>query len=55
MIKEKLKGFLKMTGHYADSAMYLAEHGYDDEYMKRLEEEIVTAKNDKERDLKRRL
>lgn len=48
-IKEKLKGFLKMTGHYADSAMYLAEHGYDDEYMKRLEEEIVTAKNDKER------
>lgn len=48
-LKETVKGFLKMTGHYADSAMYLAEHGYNDEYMKMLSAECETAGNPKEK------
>ena len=42
-LKESVKGFLKMTGHYADSAMYLAEHGYNDEYLKKLAAECESA------------
>ncbi|MGN0638808.1 MAG: hypothetical protein ACI4J0_10590 [Huintestinicola sp.] len=48
-LKDSIKGFLKMTGHYADSAMYLAEHGYNDEYMKMLSAECETAGNPKEK------
>ncbi len=48
-LTEKVKGFLKMTGHYADSAMYLAEHGYNDEYMRQLGEELSTAKNPRDK------
>lgn len=33
-----------MTGHYSDSAVYLAEHGYNDEYMKMLADEHEKAK-----------
>lgn len=47
-LKESIKGFLKMTGHFADSAMYLAEHGYNDEYMKMLTAECASASNAKE-------
>lgn len=32
-LKDAIKGFLKMTGPYADSATFLAEHGYTDEYI----------------------
>lgn len=46
---EKIKGFLKMSGHYAGSATYLAEHGYNDEYMRLLSEECLAAKNDRDR------
>ena len=42
-LKESVKGFLKMTGHYADSAMYLAEHGYNEEYLKMLAAECESA------------
>ncbi|MGN1101047.1 MAG: hypothetical protein ACI4RG_02580 [Huintestinicola sp.] len=48
-LKDTVKGFLKMTGHYADSAMYLAEHGYNDQYMKMLSAECETAANPKEK------
>lgn len=48
-LKDTVKGFLKMTGHYADSAMYLAEHGYNDEYIKMLSAECETAENPKVR------
>lgn len=47
-LKESVKGFLKMTGHYAESAMYLAEHGYDDEYMRLLGAERESAAKPKE-------
>lgn len=47
-LKESVKGFLKMTGHFADSAVYLAEHGYDDEYMRLLVAERESAANPKE-------
>lgn len=47
-LKESVKGFLKMTGHFADSAVYLAEHGYDDEYMRLLGAERESAANPKE-------
>jgi len=47
-LKESVKGFLKMTGHFADSAVYLAEHGYDDEYMRLLGAECEGAGNPKE-------
>lgn len=48
-LTENIKGFLKMSGHYSDSAVYLAEHGYNEEYMRMLAEETESAKNDKER------
>lgn len=48
-LSDRVRGFLKMTGHYADSAVYLAEHGYDDEYVQRLTAEIGTAKNSKQK------
>lgn len=48
-LKESVKGFLKMTGHFADSAVYLAEHGYDDEYMRLLGAECESAGSQKER------
>lgn len=48
-LKETVKGFLKMTGHYADSAMYLAEHGYNDEYMIMLSAECETADSPKDK------
>lgn len=48
-LSENIKGFLKMTGRFSASAMYLAEHGYDDEYMRMLAEETQAAKNEKER------
>lgn len=48
-LKESVKGFLKMTGHYADSAAYLAEHGYNDEYMKMLAAECESAGSAKEK------
>lgn len=48
-LTENIKGFLKMSGHYSDSAVYLAEHGYNDEYMKLLEAEIESAGNEKEK------
>ena len=47
-LKESVKGFLKMTGHFADSAVYLAEHGYDDEYMRLLGAECKSAGSQKE-------
>ena len=47
-LKESVKGFLKMTGHFADSAVYLAEHGYDDEYMRLLRAECESAGSQKE-------
>lgn len=47
-LKESVKGFLKMTGHFADSAVYLAEHGYDDEYMRLLGAECESAGSQKE-------
>lgn len=47
-LKESVKGFLKMTGHFADSAVYLAEHGYDDEYMRLLGAERESAGSQKE-------
>lgn len=47
-LKESVKGFLKMTGHFADSAVYLAEHGYDDEYMRLLGVEYESAGSQKE-------
>ena len=47
-LKESVKGFLKMTGHFADSAVYLAEHGSDDEYMRRLGAECEGAGSQKE-------
>ncbi len=47
-LKESVKGFLKMTGHFADSAVYLAEHGYDDEYMRLLGAEFESAGSQKE-------
>ena len=47
-LKESVKGFLKMTGHFADSAVYLAEHGYDDEYMSLLGAECESAGSQKE-------
>ncbi len=47
-LKDTIKGFLKMTGHYAESAIYLAEHGYDAEYMRMLSNELGTAKNARE-------
>lgn len=48
-LAETVKGFLKMTGHYADSAMYLAEHGYNEEYMKMLSAECDSAGNGREK------
>lgn len=48
-IKETVKGFLKMTGHYADSAVYLAEHGYNDEYMKMLAALLETARRPRDK------
>lgn len=42
-LTETVKGFLKMSGHYSGSAVYLAEHGYDDRYMQMLAEECDTA------------
>lgn len=48
-LRESVKGFLKMTGHYADSAAYLAEHGYNDEYMKMLASECESAGSPKEK------
>lgn len=49
-LKSVIKGFLKMSGIYADSAAYLAEHGYTDEYLELLEKARVRArkKSDKE-------
>lgn len=41
---EKLKGFLKMSGHYSETSIYLAEHGYDDTYMEMLAETASAAK-----------
>lgn len=48
-IKDAVKGFLKMSGHYADSAVYLAEHGYNDEYMKMLAALLATAKGHRDK------
>ncbi|MDE6592643.1 MAG: hypothetical protein K2K57_06230 [Oscillospiraceae bacterium] len=42
-IKDSIKGFLKMTGHYAGSAMFLAENGYCDKYIEMLRGELETA------------
>ncbi len=39
-----LRGFLKMTGHFSGSAVYLAEHGYTDEYMSMLRTECEGAR-----------
>ncbi|MBQ5332391.1 MAG: hypothetical protein J6K92_03910 [Oscillospiraceae bacterium] len=49
-LKETVKGFLKMSGHYADSAVYLAEHGYNDEYLKMLAAECESAGSQKEKE-----
>lgn len=38
-----------MLGHYAGSATYLAEYGYNEEYMKMLEAECESAGNEKEK------
>ena len=43
-IKDTLKGFLKMSGHYSDSAVYLAENGYNNTYLEMLSAERETAK-----------
>ena len=48
-LTENIKGFLKMTGHYADSAVYLAEHGYNEEYLRILSDRIDEAKKEKDR------
>lgn len=48
-LTDKVKGFLKMSGHYSDSAVYLAEHGYDDKYLEMLAQETGSAKNAKEK------
>lgn len=48
-LTETIKGFLKMTGHFSGSAVYLAEHGYNEEYMRMLGEETESAKNPKEK------
>lgn len=48
-LKETVKGFLKMTGHFADSAVYLAEHGYSAEYLQKLAAETETAKSAKDK------
>lgn len=48
-LKETVKGFLKMTGHFADSAVYLAEHGYNAEYLQKLAAETETAKSAKDK------
>ena len=49
-LKETIKGFLKMTGHYSQSAVYLAEHGYNSHYMEMLKEECDTAQKPKVRE-----
>ncbi len=49
-LKETIKGFLKMTGHYSQSAIYLAEHGYNNHYMEMLKEECDTAQKPKVRE-----
>lgn len=46
MLTKKIKGFLKMSGHYSGSAIYLAEHGYDDTYIDMLNKERETASGD---------
>lgn len=43
-IKDSIKGFLKMTGHYAGSAVFLAENGYCEKYIEMLRGELETAK-----------
>lgn len=43
-LKDTIKGFLKMTGHYSGSAVYLAEHGYNDKYFEMLLSERESAK-----------
>lgn len=48
-LKETVKGFLKMTGHFADSAVYLAEHGYSAEYLQKLAAETESAKSAKDK------
>lgn len=48
-LSDSIKGFLKMTGHYSDTAMYLAEHGYNDEYMRMLSEAVALAKSEKDK------
>ena len=47
-IKDTLKGFLKMSGHYSDSAVYLAENGYNNTYLEMLSAERETAKKKSE-------
>jgi len=47
-IRDTVKGFLKMAGHYKDSAVYLAEHGYNDTYLEMLLSERETAKKKSE-------
>ncbi|MBQ3918124.1 MAG: hypothetical protein II695_00485 [Oscillospiraceae bacterium] len=32
-LRDRIKGFLKMSGPYAEAAQYLASHGYDREYI----------------------
>lgn len=41
---DRLKGFLKMTGPYSRSAAYLAEHGYTDEYIQMLMDDMSVVK-----------
>lgn len=48
-LKSVIKGFLKMSGVYAGSATYLAEHGYTDEYMELLEQARAKAKKKADR------
>ncbi|MCM1524469.1 MAG: hypothetical protein NC120_08440 [Ruminococcus sp.] len=48
-ILQSVKGFLKMSGHFAGSATYLAEHGYNDEYMNILKKEMENAERIKDR------
>lgn len=49
-LKSVIKGFLKMSGVYAGSAAYLAEHGYTDEYLDLLEKARARAKKKSDRE-----
>lgn len=49
-LSESIKGFLKMSGDYAEAAEYLAQNGYDDKYMELLRTAIEKAPAGKRRE-----